>query len=82
MVSSIDVQAIAISDRAVVDHEAAFPLPRAGTQMIEIAAFVVDDCRHTSPPQSYAKSFVTAVNEVNSAVQRGVARLHAARSKE
>ena len=51
-VSSIDVQTIAIPDRAVMDHEAAIAPPRAATQMVQIPAFVVDDRRHTSPPQS------------------------------
>jgi hypothetical protein len=35
-----------------MDHEAAFASPRAATQMVQIPAFVVDDRRHTSPPQS------------------------------
>lgn len=58
-VSRINVQAIAIADRAVMDHEAAFAPARAGTQMVEVAAFVIDDGRHTSPPQSWWESFVT-----------------------
>jgi hypothetical protein len=36
----------------VMDHEAAPAAPRASPHVIEVAAFVVDDRRHTSPPQS------------------------------
>jgi hypothetical protein len=43
VVSSIDVQAVAITDRPVMYHEAALAVSRPGPQVIEAAAFVVND---------------------------------------
>lgn len=59
-VRRVDVKSVAIADRAVMDHQAPVAPPRAGPEVIEVAAFVVDDGgRHTSPPQSSGQSFVT-----------------------
>jgi len=83
LVSSIDVQAIAVADRAVMDHQAAFSTPRTGAEMIEIAAFVVDDGRHPSPPQSCCEKFCH--DRVTKSMARGNpgrARLHARRSRD
>ena len=48
-VRSVDPQTIAVTNGAVMDHEAAFAPPRAGPQMIQVAAFVVNDRRPYGP---------------------------------
>src|SRR2546426_7782404 len=58
--SSINAHAIAIADRTVVHHQAAVATPRPGAEVIEVAAFVVDDRRHTRPPQSYEQKSLVA----------------------
>src|SRR5207237_7724128 len=56
---SVHVEAIAIADRSVMNHQTAVAPPRAGPEMIEVAAFVVNDRRHTSLPRATRKRFVT-----------------------
>src|SRR6266550_5908782 len=57
---SVHMEAIAIADRSVMNHQTAVASPRAGPEMIEVAAFVVNDRRHTNPPQSYEEEFCHA----------------------
>src|SRR5437773_12227940 len=52
---SVHMEAIAIADRSVVNHQTAVASPRAGPEMIEVAAFVVDDRGHTDLAQSLAE---------------------------
>src|SRR5438132_7785470 len=74
---AVHVEAIAIADRSVMNHQTAVASPRAGPEMIEVAAFVVNDRRHTNPPQSYEEEFCHAA--VTKSIGRGhrcAARLH------
>jgi hypothetical protein len=49
----------------VMNHETTVASPRAGPEVIEVAAFVANDRRHTSL-QSYAPKFLSRRgNEVN-----------------
>lgn len=53
--SGVDMDTVAVADRAVMDHETAVASPRASTEMVEVAALVLDHERHPSPPQSFDK---------------------------
>src|SRR5947207_7480936 len=57
---SVHVEAIAIADRSVVNHQTAVASPRAGPEMIEVAAFVVNDRGHTSLPRATRREFCHA----------------------
>jgi len=50
-VCSIGMQPVAIPHRTVMDHQTTAAVSRAAPQMIEVPAFVADDCRHTSLPK-------------------------------
>src|SRR2546425_1493774 len=64
-VCSIGMRTVAIPHRTVMDHQATVATSRAALQMVEVAAFVADDCRHTSLPKLHREFLSRARNEVN-----------------
>src|SRR5205823_2028423 len=67
----------------VMDHQTAVATPRAGPEMVEIAAFVVNDRRHTSLPSATRENFCHgAVTKSIRGSNVPRARLRAGRPKE
>jgi hypothetical protein len=52
----------------VVNHQTAIAMARASAKVIEAAAFVVNDRRHTSLPRAARKVLSRSRNEVNTSM--------------
>src|SRR5439155_27236967 len=79
---SVHVQAIAIADRSVMNHQTAVASPRAGPEMIEFAAFVVNYRGLRPSLELRGRVLSRSSNEVNTYRSWAAARLHADLSGE